>query len=109
MNVYDLEVKLSKQEDGLWRAEIPSLPGCFVDGPVIKDVMHDIQECAAMALDLELELGRLPDELKPHPQEHWRLRIPVVIEEHTFKRFPLKKATTERTPESSTGKRKTTA
>ena len=85
-DVYNLEVRLSKQEDGLWRAEVPSLPGCFVDGESVKEVMQDIQACAAMALDIRLEQGKSPSELGAVAGETLHLRVPVVVEEHWFRR-----------------------
>ncbi|MDA0987638.1 MAG: type II toxin-antitoxin system HicB family antitoxin [Chloroflexi bacterium] len=44
MLTYQVEVSLSKQEDGLWRAEVPALPGCFVDSDTIEEDIQDIQE-----------------------------------------------------------------
>ena len=44
MQAYQVEVSISKQEDGLWRAEVPVLPGCFVDAETLEEAMTDIQE-----------------------------------------------------------------
>jgi len=93
MLAINLKVKLSKQEDGLWRAEVPALAGCFVDGATVKDVLRDIQECAVMALDVLIESGDLP----PHialvdiEDKDVEIRIPVVIDEHPFLRVATKK------------------
>ena len=86
MKAYNVEVRISKQEDGLWRAEAPALPGCFVDGETVKDVLRDIQEVAAMAIDFFLEEGRLPSAISEIRPEDSRLHVPVVIEEYRFRR-----------------------
>lgn len=44
MQTYQVEVSLSKQEDGLWRAEVPALPGCFVDADTVDEAISGIQE-----------------------------------------------------------------
>ena len=90
--MYSLEVRLSRQEDGLWRAEVPALQGCFVDGDSVKEVLTDIQAVAAMALDVELENGKLPSSLGAITDDIMEFRLPVVVEEHWFRR-PRKKAT----------------
>ena len=35
MRKYQFEVRLQRQEDGLWRAEVTSLPGCFADAETV--------------------------------------------------------------------------
>ncbi len=44
MQTFDVEVVVSKQEDGLWRAEVPVLPGCFVDCDTLEEAITDIEE-----------------------------------------------------------------
>ena len=44
MQTYQIEVSISRQEDGLWRAEAPVLPGCFVDAETLEEAIRDIQE-----------------------------------------------------------------
>ena len=44
MQTYEVEISISRQEDGLWRAEVPALPGCFADAETIEQVIEDIQE-----------------------------------------------------------------
>jgi predicted RNase H-like HicB family nuclease len=90
MKAYEVEVKLSRQEDGLWRAEVPLLPGCFVDGETIKDVLRDIQEVSAMALDIRLEDDSLPSEIRGMNPEGATYKLPVVIGEHAIRRFGRK-------------------
>ena len=86
MDSYSIEVKLSKQEDGLWRAEVPAMQGCFVDGPKLAEVLRDIQEVAAMSIDFELERGEVSPAITPCVVEGITLRLPVIISEHSFRR-----------------------
>ena len=86
MDSYSIEVRISKQEDGLWRAEVPAMQGCFVDGPKLDEVLRDIQEVAAMFIDIELERGELPETVKPSVVEGSTLRLPVIVSEHSFRR-----------------------
>ena len=44
MQTYEVEVSISQQEDGLWRAETPALPGRFVDADTLEEAIQDIQE-----------------------------------------------------------------
>jgi predicted RNase H-like HicB family nuclease len=87
MKAYEVKVMLSRQEDGLWRAEVPLLPGCFVDGETIKDVLRDIQEVSAMALDVRLEDDSLPSEIREVNPEGAVYRLPIIIGEHAIRRF----------------------
>jgi predicted RNase H-like HicB family nuclease len=86
MDSYSIEVKLSRQEDALWRAEVSALQGCFVDGPKLHEVLRDTQEVAAMVIDLELERGEVPQSLEPSAVEGLILRLPVIVSEHSFRR-----------------------
>jgi predicted RNase H-like HicB family nuclease len=104
--MYSLEVRLLRQEDGLWRAEVPALQGCFVDGDSVKEVLSDIQAVAAMALDIELENGNLPSSLGAVTDEVMQFRLPVVVEEHWFRRPRKKSTTAPGTPSSAVRHRK---
>jgi predicted RNase H-like HicB family nuclease len=86
MDSYSIEVKLSKQEDGLWRAEVPALQGCFVDGVKLHEVLRDIQDVAAMFIDIELERGEVSRPVKSGVVEGMTLRLPVIVSEHSFRR-----------------------
>ena len=87
MKAYHVEVKLSKQEDGFWRAEVPELQGCWVDAPTIAEALRDVQEVAAMFIDLYDEEGRpLPDSVKLAKSDQARATLVVVPQEHSFKR-----------------------
>ncbi len=85
MKVLSIPVTISRQEDGLWRAEVLDLQGCFVDGERLEQVLGDIQEAAAMYIDLYREQGRpLPASLA---SESGRLevRLPLILEEYETK------------------------
>jgi predicted RNase H-like HicB family nuclease len=93
MSAYTFEVKLSKQEDDLWRAEAPALPGCFVDADTVKLAVQGIQETVAMALDVYKEIGEpLPSRVGIGLDLPFKSSLPVVIEEHPMKRHVTKRA-----------------
>ena len=100
MKAYSIEVRLSRQEDGLWRAEATALRGCFVDGDSLKGVLTDIQAVAAMALDLSLEAGRLPDGVSESSPEDVSIRLPIIIQEHHFRRSRQKSSVPQSKPKS---------
>lgn len=85
---YILEAEISRQEDGLWRLEIPTLPGVWVDSPTIERALSEIQEIAAMTIDLYIEEGRpLPTGIVGVEELPARATVPVVIAEHHFTRM----------------------
>jgi predicted RNase H-like HicB family nuclease len=87
MKAYHVEVKLSRQEDGLWRAQVPELQGCWVDAPTIAEALRDVQEVAAMFIDLLDEEGRpLPDSVKVVKSHPARATLVVIPQEHALKR-----------------------
>ncbi|MCL5266349.1 MAG: type II toxin-antitoxin system HicB family antitoxin [Chloroflexi bacterium] len=61
-NTYAVPVKISKQEDGLWRAECPEFPGCFVDNADLSKALSEIQDVIRMYIELYREQGKpLPE------------------------------------------------
>ena len=65
MRTYQVEVSISKQEDGLWRAEVPVLPGCFVDSDTVEEAIQDIQEGTQLFIESYRKRGKpLPPELE---------------------------------------------
>lgn len=82
---YQVPLKITKQEDGLWRVEAPSLQGCFVDAPTLAEGLSQIYEGIAMILDLEQEKGRpLPQEVKVSRALPLDASIPVFPDEVEF-------------------------
>ena len=45
---YNVPVTVSKQEDGLWRATVPGIPGCWVDCPTLELALAEIHEVFAL-------------------------------------------------------------
>ncbi len=87
-----LAARLSRQEDGLWRVEVPALPGAFVDAPTVEQALSEIQEVAAMVIDLYQEEQRsLPPEVRPIVDLPAALSLPVVVAEHSFRRITNRK------------------
>lgn len=87
MKTYNLKVQCSKQEDGLWRAEVPGFQGCWVDAPTLHQALSEIQEVAAMLLDLAAEAEKpLPDSVT-QSEQGLTATLPIVVGEHNFKRI----------------------
>ncbi|MBI2305193.1 MAG: type II toxin-antitoxin system HicB family antitoxin [Chloroflexi bacterium] len=62
--VYSFPVTIGKQEDGLWRVECPSFPGCFVDHASLEEALAGIQEGIRLYIELYKERGMsLPEPL----------------------------------------------
>ena len=63
---YAVPVKISRQEDGLWRVECPAFQGCFVDDPDLSQALADVQDAIKMYIDLYRQRGKeLPAEIDP--------------------------------------------
>jgi predicted RNase H-like HicB family nuclease len=87
VNAYELQVRIYRQEDGLWRAEVPGLPGCWVDAATIAQAQSDIQEVAAMLVDYYTELNEpLPTSLKSTASDELEARLLLRLDEHVIKR-----------------------
>lgn len=52
-----LEVHLYQDEDGVWIAEIPSLPGCVSDGQTREEAIKNVDEAARACLAVRHDLG----------------------------------------------------
>ena len=84
---YQVPLEITKQEDGLWRIEAPSLPGCFVDEPTLAEALYQIHEVVAMFIDLNQEEGRpLPDAVTETGTPVLHVTIPVAPDEIEFYR-----------------------
>ena len=82
---YQVPLKITKQEDGLWRVEAPSLQGCVVDAPTLAEGLSQIYEGIAMMLDLEREKGRpLPEAVKVSRTLPLYASIPIFPDEVEF-------------------------
>ena len=87
MRVFNVQVELATQEDGLWRATVPNLPGCWVDAPTMEQAISDIQEAVAMFIDVLEERGEtLPSSVKPDTGTRITAKIPVDAAAYHFSR-----------------------
>ena len=66
MKTYIFEIEIEQEEeDGIWEAEIPILPGCAVWGYTKEEALEALQEGAKAYLEVKLEHGdTLPPGLK---------------------------------------------
>jgi predicted RNase H-like HicB family nuclease len=84
---YQVEIEIGRQEDGLWRVEVPGLHGCWVDAPTLAQAIAEIQEVIAMVVDYSTEQGwKLPASVKALENEPDRAVLPVLINDHRFVR-----------------------
>jgi predicted RNase H-like HicB family nuclease len=58
MAVMELSVTLEQDEDGVWIAECPSIPGCVSQGNTREEALTNIQEAIALCLEVRAEQGR---------------------------------------------------
>ena len=52
-----VEVQLYQDEDGVWIAEVPSLPGCVSNGATEAEALENIAEAAAACAQVRRERG----------------------------------------------------
>jgi predicted RNase H-like HicB family nuclease len=87
MNAFNMDVELSKQEDGLWQATVPGLRGCWVDAPSLEQAFDEIQDVATMVIVVMEEKHEvLPPSVSPADEVSFSARIPVLVREHPFVR-----------------------
>jgi predicted RNase H-like HicB family nuclease len=48
---------LDRDEDGMWIAECPSIPGCVSQGKTRKEALTNIQDAIALCLEVRAERG----------------------------------------------------
>ena len=48
---------LERDEDGVWVAECPSIPGCVSQGQTQKEALQNIHEAIALCLEVRAERG----------------------------------------------------
>jgi predicted RNase H-like HicB family nuclease len=84
---YQVPVEINRQEDGLWRAEAPSLKGCWVDASTVESVLAQMPQVIAMVIDLYLEKGwSIPEEVSGVDTLPLHASLAVAIDEHEFHR-----------------------
>jgi len=52
-----LIVSLDRDEDGVWIAECPSIPGCVTQGQTKDEALENIKEAMKLCLEVRAELG----------------------------------------------------
>jgi predicted RNase H-like HicB family nuclease len=50
-------VTLDRDEDGVWVAECPSIPGCFSQGKTKDEALANIKDAIAGCLEVRAEMG----------------------------------------------------
>jgi len=89
---YDVRIQIGRQEDGLWRVEVPGLTGCWVDAPTLARALSDIQEVIAMSIDVVTEAGTpLPKTVKARVEAPESASLPVLVHDHRFSRPKARK------------------
>lgn len=48
---------LERDEDGVWVAECPSIPGCVSQGKTREEALQNIQEAIALCLEVRADRG----------------------------------------------------
>jgi predicted RNase H-like HicB family nuclease len=52
-----LSVTIDRDEDGMWIAECPAIPGCVSQGKTKSDALKNIKEAIALCLEVRAERG----------------------------------------------------
>ena len=61
-------ITLDRDEDGVWIAECPSIPGCVSQGKAKKEAIENIKDAIALCLEVRAEKG-LPLTIETHQVE----------------------------------------
>ena len=57
MSAMSIEVRLYQDEDGVWIAEVPSIPGCGSDGKTREEALANVRVAAELCLSVRKDLG----------------------------------------------------
>jgi len=52
-----LSVTLDRDEDGVWVAECPSIPGCVSQGKTKQEALKNIKEAISLCMEVRAERG----------------------------------------------------
>lgn len=61
-------VTLERDEDGIWVAECPAIPGCISQGKTKEEALTNIREAIELCLEVRAEQG-LPLTIETHQVE----------------------------------------
>jgi predicted RNase H-like HicB family nuclease len=50
-------VTLDRDEDGVWIAECPSIPGCVSQGATRDEALENVKEAIGLCLEVRAEMG----------------------------------------------------
>lgn len=50
-------ITLDRDEDGVWVAECPSIPGCVSQGKTRQEALENVREAIALCLEVRSERG----------------------------------------------------
>lgn len=50
-------VTVDRDEDGIWVAECPSIPGCVSQGETREEALENIREAIGLCLEVRAQLG----------------------------------------------------
>jgi predicted RNase H-like HicB family nuclease len=64
-----LAVQLYQDEDGVWIAEIPAIPGCGSEGKTREEALRNVQDAAELCISVRAELICQP--WLKSPQSKW--------------------------------------
>ena len=57
LNAMKFVTTLERDEDGVWIAECPSIPGCVSQGKTREEALANIKEAIALCLEVRAERG----------------------------------------------------
>ena len=60
-----LIVSLDRDEDGIWIAECPSIPGCVSQGPTKEEALENVKEAIQLCLEARARTRTPPDNRNP--------------------------------------------
>jgi len=66
------QIVLYPDEDGVWCAQCPSLPGCYSDGKTKEEAITNIREA------IQLYIEELVEHHEPIPQENFQTLIALL-------------------------------
>jgi predicted RNase H-like HicB family nuclease len=52
-----IDVRLYQDEDGVWIAEVPSIPGCGSDGRTREEAMTNVRDAISLCLQVRSDLN----------------------------------------------------
>ena len=61
-------VTIDRDEDGVWIAECPAIPGCVSQGPTKEQALENIKDAIKLCLEVRAERG-LPLTIETHQVE----------------------------------------